>query len=354
MHKLYKKNDLSNTAFIITGGKISVSFGSGDKFEFPGDNIIIGTVEHFLEQSLKESVPRIFDLSISNLENCKQIPFETVDQMMMQYKFGTNSNIFLSRLIEFYTAKLIEKSKTPLGFLRKYQRRAGAYAKTVDLLFDIGIRTNNKLILDLAKQKKTSEIYKDGSVNIHYTPIEAISSPARDKSNFIKQFKQNTLLCHEGSTGRELFILLDGSINVTYKNQLVANISTPGEAFGEMSLFLDHKRTASLVADKDSHVYVVPYTQLSDFSKQKCPDLFIKLAQGLSKRLAETLQRVARLEHLINKAESRKDQGPAQSDLDDTIDHHMNILSKEMSKLSEIVEPKVAKLLAPILIDLRK
>ncbi|HMO16724.1 MAG TPA: cyclic nucleotide-binding domain-containing protein [Oligoflexia bacterium] len=349
MRALYKKNSPPESAFIVTGGQVLAYFGTGDEFYFPGDNIIVGTVEHFIEQLTGERYLRQFGLSVSDSAKCKVLSFDTVDEMMKDFKFGANSNIFISRLIEYCTAKLIEKSKVPLGFLRKYQRRAGAYAQTVDLLFDIGLRTGNKLVLDFVETKKKSEFYKDGTLNIHYTPIEAIPSPAKDRSDFIKLYKQNSLLCHEGSVGRELFILLDGSINVTFKNQLVAKIATPGEAFGEMSLFLNKKRTASLVADRDSHVYVVPYSDLSDFSRQKCPDLFLKLAQGLSKRLVETIERLHRINHLLGKAETVNDHKSIQEDLYESIDKQLKVLLGEIVGLSRQVDPEISRLLAPII-----
>ena len=131
------------------------------------------------------------------------------------------------------------------------------------------------------------------------------------------------------------------------KNLYVANFSTPGEAFGEMSLFLDHKRTASLVAEKDSNLYVVPYNQLSEFAKSKCPDIFTKIAQSLSSRLAETLQRLIRLENLIQKAECRKTLGANQDDLEESVDEHIKDLQLDIKNITRTADHKTAALLAP-------
>ena len=340
MTKLYSRNDDSNSAFLVTKGELAVEFSDKNKATFPADNIIVGTIEYFLESVSKEKIPRIFSLSLSADGEATQISLETVEEMMGQFKFGSNTNIFLARLIEYATNNLIKKSKTPLGFLRRYQRRAGSYARTVDLIFDMGIRRNIPEVINLAKEKKKLEVYKDGSLNPHFQSIEAIRSPGKDRSEYVKFFKKNTLICHEGATGRELYILLNGSVNVTCDNLYVASISTPGEAFGEMSLFLNYKRTASLVANEDSNLYVIPYAKIAQFAKTKCPDLFFKIAQKLSLRLVDTLQRMIRIDNLINKSNIVKHENLAKDDLQELVEDHIAALEKEIKNLCK--DPKIA------------
>ena len=119
MTRLYKKNDPANNAYLISNGEISVGLGSGIKVNFPGDDIIVGTLEFFLESVIGEKVPRLFDLNISP-DNCaKEISFQTVTEMMTQFKFGCNTNIFIARLIEHFTASLIQKSQNPIRVFKK-------------------------------------------------------------------------------------------------------------------------------------------------------------------------------------------------------------------------------------------
>ena len=59
------------------------------------------------------------------------------------------------------------------------------------------------------------------------------------------------VLCEQGSTGREAFIILDGTAEVTRNDQQVA-IAGPGTCVGELAL-LDHgPRTATVTAQTDS------------------------------------------------------------------------------------------------------
>jgi len=64
------------------------------------------------------------------------------------------------------------------------------------------------------------------------------------------------VLCEQGSTGREAFIILEGTAVVTRNDQQVA-IAGPGTCVGELAL-LDHgPRTATVTAQTDLRVLVL-------------------------------------------------------------------------------------------------
>jgi CRP-like cAMP-binding protein len=65
-----------------------------------------------------------------------------------------------------------------------------------------------------------------------------------------------TLLAEQGATGREAFIVLDGSVTVKRNGRKVTSLG-PGSIVGELSL-LDHgPRTATLVCETDSSIFVI-------------------------------------------------------------------------------------------------
>jgi CRP-like cAMP-binding protein len=65
-----------------------------------------------------------------------------------------------------------------------------------------------------------------------------------------------TLLAEQGATGREAFIVLDGSVNVKRNGRKVATLG-PGAIVGELSL-LDHgPRTATLTCETNSTIFVI-------------------------------------------------------------------------------------------------
>jgi CRP-like cAMP-binding protein len=65
-----------------------------------------------------------------------------------------------------------------------------------------------------------------------------------------------TLLAEQGAPGREAFIVLDGSVIVKRNGRKVTSLG-PGSIVGELSL-LDHgPRTATLVCETDSSIFVI-------------------------------------------------------------------------------------------------
>ena len=66
----------------------------------------------------------------------------------------------------------------------------------------------------------------------------------------------DTLLAEQGATGREGFIVLDGTVAVKRNGRKVASLG-PGSIVGELSL-LDHgPRTATLTCETDCSIFVI-------------------------------------------------------------------------------------------------
>jgi CRP-like cAMP-binding protein len=63
-------------------------------------------------------------------------------------------------------------------------------------------------------------------------------------------------LVDQGATGREAFFILEGGATVRRGNRKIASLG-PGDCFGELAL-LDHQpRTASVITDSPTKVYVL-------------------------------------------------------------------------------------------------
>src|SRR5688572_13492208 len=66
----------------------------------------------------------------------------------------------------------------------------------------------------------------------------------------------DTLLAEQGATGREAFIVLDGTVAVKRNGRKVTSLG-PGLIVGELSL-LDHgPRTATLTCETNSSIFVI-------------------------------------------------------------------------------------------------
>lgn len=93
------------------------------------------------------------------------------------------------------------------------------------------------------------------------------------------------VLCEQGSTGREAFILLEGSAEVRRNNRKVATVG-PGDCVGELAL-LDHgPRTATVTATTDLKVLVLAGREFSGII-DAVPSIAHKLMRALASRIRD-------------------------------------------------------------------
>ena len=68
--------------------------------------------------------------------------------------------------------------------------------------------------------------------------------------------REGTVLTREGRPGREFFVLIDGTAEVTKKGKKIADLG-PGDWLGEIALITDSPRTATVTATSPVDVLVV-------------------------------------------------------------------------------------------------
>jgi Cyclic nucleotide-binding domain len=83
-----------------------------------------------------------------------------------------------------------------------------------------------------------------------------------------RSYEQGQALVHEGEEGRELFLLLDGIVDVEVNGEEVAEIG-PGALLGERALLEGGKRTATLWATTPVRVVVVPPEAVKESALQE-------------------------------------------------------------------------------------
>ena len=92
------------------------------------------------------------------------------------------------------------------------------------------------------------------------------------------------VLVEQGQTGREAFVILEGSATVKRNGRKVASLG-PGDAFGELSLLDRGPRTASVTADSDLKVLVLGQREFSGV---------IDEVPGIAHKMLASLARVVR------------------------------------------------------------
>jgi CRP/FNR family transcriptional regulator, cyclic AMP receptor protein len=100
------------------------------------------------------------------------------------------------------------------------------------------------------------------------------------------EVEPGTVLCKEGQTGHEFFVIVDGKVKVTRKGRRVATRSS-GEFVGEIALVEDVPRTATVTAETPVRLFVLTRKDFRHLLDEN-PQVERKVLRALARRLAET------------------------------------------------------------------
>lgn len=96
--------------------------------------------------------------------------------------------------------------------------------------------------------------------------------------------RQGTVITREGRPGREFFVLIGGTAEVTKKGEKVAELGA-GDWFGEIALLTDSPRTATVTATSPVDVLVITDRRFRDVV-ETMPSIALKILSSVSARLA--------------------------------------------------------------------
>ena len=109
-----------------------------------------------------------------------------------------------------------------------------------------------------------------------------------------EEFLNGETIVHQGETGATLFLLARGKASVRLGSDAdskeVAQIM-PGDFFGEMSLFDDQPRSATVVAIGDATLLTLERDRFSTLVQQR-PDVLSHICKMFGSRLRETNRRL--------------------------------------------------------------
>ncbi len=121
---------------------------------------------------------------------------------------------------------------------------------------------------------------------------ESQSGLARLQS-FTRDIAAGVTFLRQSAETADLVILLAGRLSVCRDDIRIATIDAPGSYVGEIGALLGGARTASVKAEIDSRIVWVPADQVESFF-QHSPQLALKLARTLARRLKDTTGELAR------------------------------------------------------------
>jgi CRP-like cAMP-binding protein len=104
----------------------------------------------------------------------------------------------------------------------------------------------------------------------------------------LRVVKAKQALCHKGDPGNQLYLIVNGVLKAQTTSaagdDIVFSIMGPGEMFGELALLRGGKRTATVIAIRDSQLIVIDRRDLFPFLRRH-PDAALKLLEVLAGRV---------------------------------------------------------------------
>ncbi len=116
------------------------------------------------------------------------------------------------------------------------------------------------------------------------TIITKESLPAYLVNPDVEEYQDTDVIVRQSNTDRDFFKLVRGSVLVVRDGKKIAELSQPGEYFGEMSAITGEARTASIIAKGRATVKRFPGDKLSEVIA-KYPDVATHLFAALAGRL---------------------------------------------------------------------
>jgi CRP/FNR family cyclic AMP-dependent transcriptional regulator len=99
------------------------------------------------------------------------------------------------------------------------------------------------------------------------------------------EVREGTVLCREGTPGREFFVLVDGKVDVSRKGRRVTTLGG-GDFVGEISLLEQTPRTATVTATTPVRFFVLTARDFRHVVDQ-FPSVERKILRALARRVLE-------------------------------------------------------------------
>jgi len=133
------------------------------------------------------------------------------------------------------------------------------------------------------------QLFDEDLIKFGFEGEKEVSKPILLK--FGRKYKKHSIIIKEGDVKDDIYIILKGSCYVTKKidgKYKVLNIINKGEIFGEMAVFGQTKRTATIIAKEDNTICL-------KFKKEDFMEIFKLHPRWVDKIINEISVRIVKM-----------------------------------------------------------
>lgn len=113
-----------------------------------------------------------------------------------------------------------------------------------------------------------------------------------------RNFRKNTVVIQKGDESTTLYVVITGRLKVSLAGdegkEVILNTLGPGDYFGELAILGDTPRTATVTTLEDSRLLTISRSAFLELLGGH-PDIALALIRGLTQRVAQLTEQVARL-----------------------------------------------------------
>lgn len=293
---VYRANDVSINAYLLRQGELHFSITPKRNFTVRGQNLVFGAGEVLRGVENKRLEGRLMTVTAKEGSQLAKIPNENLKRYITLYNIGFSITRFIAECVRQTNGILADITRELEQQSIDSRRYYRLYYFVIDKLREQAEPINNSTLLGFVNMKEDTVPYRTGKLFSPAKP-QQINVESRQLDTNTREFPAGSYLCHQTESADSLFILQRGKIRVLLNNDEIATINRPGTIMGEMSLFLNEPRTATLAAAEDSIVNVVNQESLPLIA-EKMPNFFNRIAITMQDRLRNNVEMIRGLENL--------------------------------------------------------
>ncbi len=285
MRKIYEVMDIADTAYIMHRGKITFFVSVDDRYSLEGNEIIFGAEEPLIAQKTnRDEYFRFQSAYVDDDTSMDRIPLANLYRVISIYNIGYGITKNIAKYVEITNRMYVGKEKKLSGQDMASKEYAGIYVDAIDSLKS----TQNQLKIgwlgQLIERYVNSLVYTKGKAFKRSTARSDLKLQYEKLDEYTFNLRAGSMLCEEGDTGHEMFIVNSGNLEVYIGGKKVADIHEPGTVIGEMALLLGERRTATIKTITDCNITIIKPENLRKVAEDN-KDFLLNMAANLGKRL---------------------------------------------------------------------